>query len=78
MSANITGPIRTVTPADDSKIPKFSYIQAGVSGDIVIKYQEGETCTITSNLLDRMGVVPVGHADEVLSTGTTATEIYVW
>ncbi len=78
MSARNFGQIRSVTPADDVKIKEFNYLQVGTSGTVAIKYQGGEVFNITGNLLDRVDILPIGLADEILATGTTATDVYVW
>ena len=78
MSSRNFGNIRLVTPSDTQKIKSFNYLQVGGSGDVVVKFKEGATVTIKSSLLDRMAIVPIGEMDQVLSTGTTATDIYVW
>lgn len=78
MSASNFGQIYKAIPTDGEKIQQFNYMQVGVSGDVAIKFKSGAVVTISSGLLDRMSIVPVGAFDEVLSTGTTASDIYVW
>ena len=72
------GQIQKVTPSDDLDLSLFRYLQVGVSGNVAIEAENGTTTVLTSSLIDRMGIVPVGIAKKVLSTGTTATDIYVW
>ena len=72
------GNIRKVTPSDTAVLGPFKYIQVGVSGDVALKSTSGSTVVITAALIDRMAIVPVGVYEQVLSTGTTATDIYVW
>lgn len=78
MASNNLGQIRTVTAEDGVKIPAFTYMQVGTSGDVSIRFKDGSITLIKAGLLDRMALVPTGEADEVLSTGTTAGDIYVW
>lgn len=72
------GNIRKVTPSDTAVIEPFKYIQVGTTGDVALKSTNGSTVVITSGLLDRMAIVPTGVYEQVLATGTTATDIYVW
>jgi hypothetical protein len=72
------GQIRKVTPSDSGTIDPFKYIQVGVSGTVTVKASNGTETTITSALLDKVAIVPVGVSVQVLATGTTATDIYVW
>jgi hypothetical protein len=73
--SDILGPIRKVTPSDTPLEP-FKYIQAGVSGTVIIETTDGVQTTVTSALLDKVAIVPVGVHNKV--TGGTATDIYVW
>jgi len=72
------GQIRKVTPSDTGTIAPFKYIQVGVSGTVTVKAQGGTETTITSGLIDKIAIVPVGVSVQILDTGTTATDIYVW
>jgi hypothetical protein len=72
------GQIFAATPSDTATLKEFNYIQVGITGTVSVSYKGGAATTITAGLLDRIGLVPVGLADKVLSTGTTATEIFVW
>ncbi|AUR93143.1 hypothetical protein NVP1184A_04 [Vibrio phage 1.184.A._10N.286.49.A5] len=78
MATTNLGQIRLVTPGDDKKISEFNFIQAGAAGDIAVRFKGGEVTVISSGLSSRLSLIPVGVMDEVLSTGTTAGEIYVW
>ena len=78
MSNYYFGSITPVTPSDTDDITLFRYIQAGVSGSIVIESDKGVQATISSALIDKMSIVPIGRGSKVLATGTTATDIYVW
>ena len=78
MASNNLAQIRLITPTDGKKLKEFNYIQVGTSGDVAIKFQSGEITTLKAGLLDRMALVPIGVADEVLLTGTTAGDVYVW
>ena len=78
MATNNLGEINQVTPTDGKKINEFNYVQVGVTGTVAVRFKGGPIKSISSNLLDRMALVPVGVMDEVLNTGTTATDIYVW
>ena len=79
MAQNELAPIQKITPEDGKKLRRdFNYIQCGVSGDIAVKLEGGDPVIISSALLDKMSIVPVGTMDEVLATGTTASDIYVW
>jgi hypothetical protein len=72
------GNIIKVIPSDTAVLMPFSYLQVGVSGDVAIEAINGTQTIISAELTDRMGIVPVGVHSKVLSTGTTATDIYVW
>jgi hypothetical protein len=72
------GPIRKVIKSDTAVLSAFKYIQAGVSGDIAIENASGEITVISSELLDRISIVPTGVAVKVRSTDTAASDIYVW
>jgi hypothetical protein len=72
------GPVRKVTKSDTAALAPFKYIQCGVSGDIAIENEKGDITVISSELLDRISIVPTGVAVKVRSTSTTATDIYVW
>lgn len=72
------GAIRKVTASDTSGVSPFRYIQAGVSGTISLKTDSGAIVQISSALLDKMAVVPVGVSVQVMASGTTASDIYVW
>lgn len=72
------GQLVAVTPEDDKKIKEFNYIQVGTSGDVAVRYKSGNVVIVKAGLLDRVALVPVGVMDEVLTTGTTATDVYVW
>ena len=78
MSTQVTGQARVVIPTDDTKIEKFGYITAGNVGAIAVKRGGGDVVTIPSTVVSRMPIIPVGQMDEVLATGTTATDIVVW
>lgn len=78
MSSSNLAQIRQVTAEDGQKIKEFNFIQVGTSGDVSVRYKGGEVILIKQGLLDRLSLVPVGVADEVLSTGTAAGDIYVW
>ena len=69
------GQIRKVTPSANP-IDAFKYIQVGVSGTVIIETSGGTVTTITSAILDKIAVLPVGVHTKV--TGGTATDIYVW
>jgi hypothetical protein len=73
------GYIRKITPSDTEVInPPFTHIQVGVSGDATIQNAASESTLLTSAILDKMSIVPVGVATKVMATGTAATDIYVW
>lgn len=72
------GNIRQVTPSDTAVLEPFKYIQVGVSGDVELKAPNGEVVIVSAELLDRMAIVPVGINDQILTTNTTASDIYVW
>lgn len=79
MAMNDLAPIKKITPDNDAKIRGgFNYIQCGGTGDIAVSLEEGESVIITAAILDKMSIVPVGSMNRVLSTGTTATDIYAW
>lgn len=79
MSHNDLGAPRQITPSDSTVIdPPFRYIQAGVSGSIVVTSSNSVDVTLSSALMDKVAIVPTGAANKVLATGTTATNIYVW
>lgn len=78
MSSSNLAQIRQVTAEDGQKIEEFNFIQVGTSGDVSVRYKGGEVILIKQGLLDRLSLVPVGVADEVLSTGTSAGDIYVF
>lgn len=78
MAANHLAQIRKVTPSDTAKIPDFNFIQCGGSGDIAVAMENGTEVVISSSLLDKMSIVPVGTMNRVNATNTTATDIYVW
>lgn len=78
MTTVITKQIKLVTPEDDKKLDTFHYISAGVAGPIAVKLQSGAVVIIPSTIVTKMEWVPVGQMDEVLATGTTATDIVTW
>jgi hypothetical protein len=78
MSVPVTGQIREAIPADNAEIPDFNYIKSGVPGDIAVKDKNGNVVVIKQSLIDAVGIVPVGTMVEVMTTGTTADDIYVW
>ncbi len=78
MAQNELAPLQKITPEDGKKIKEFNFIQCGVPGDIAVKMQGGGVVVISEEILDKMPLFPVGTMDEVLATGTTATDIYAW
>jgi len=73
------GYIRTATPSDSAEFfPAFTHIQVGVNGSVTIENADGESTTLSAEILGKMSIVPVGAATKVMATGTTATDIYVW
>lgn len=78
VAANNLGNIRLITPTDDKKVTPFNYIQVATSGDVAIRFKSGDVTLVKAGLLDRVSLTPIGEADEVLSTGTTAVDVYVW
>jgi UDP-N-acetyl-D-mannosaminuronate dehydrogenase len=78
MAQNHLANIKVVTPTDDKKIPEFNYIKAGGAGTISVRMKAGDVVLISAEVLAQMPLFPVGTMDEVLATGTTATDIYAW
>ena len=78
MANSNLGEINEVTPSDNEVIKEFNYIQVGVSGTVAVRFKDGQVKSLSAEIFARMGLVPVGVMDKVLSTGTTATNIYVW
>ena len=78
MSMNHLANVKVVTPTDGKKIPEFNYIKAGEAGNIAVKFKSGSVVIISAAVLAQMPMFPVGTMDEVLATGTTATDIYAW
>jgi hypothetical protein len=73
------GFIRKITPSDTTVInPPFTHIQVGVSGDVTIENAAGESTLLSSEIIDKMTMVPVGACTKVMATGTAATDVYVW
>jgi hypothetical protein len=72
------GTVRKVIPSDTAVLEPFKYIQCGVSGNIAIESDTAAITVVSSNLLDRISIVPTGISVKVRATDTTATDIYVW
>jgi len=63
---------QTVTTSDSTIIPITRALYVGVSGDIAVRMaDQGTVITFTSV---QAGILPI-QVDQVLSTGTTATNI---
>ena len=78
MQSTVTGQIKRAVPADGTKVDTFNYIQASGAGTITVRRLDGTTVLITAAILAKLDIIPVGLMDEILATGTTATDIYYW
>lgn len=62
----------TVTPSDSTIIPVTRGLYVGVTGNIAVKMADDENTITFSNV--PVGILPI-QVIQVLSTGTTATNI---
>ena len=79
--ADSLGFVRKVTPSDSTEYATtpFTHVQVGVSGTVTVLSADGVTTTLLSSaILDKVGIVPVGPSIKVMATGTTANDIYIW
>jgi hypothetical protein len=61
----------SVTTSDTTVIPVTRSLYIGVSGDLAVRMSEGSTITFKNV---PVGIFPI-QVDQVLSTGTTASQI---
>lgn len=72
-----------VTASDTAKLEYDSEVKAtkgiaiGTAGDLAVKDDEGNSVTIPANAL-AVGVIHPISTEQILSTGTTATEIVAY
>jgi len=79
--ADSLGFVRAITPSDSTEYATtpFTHVQVGVSGTVTVLSADGQTQTLLSSaILDKVGIVPVGPSIKVMATGTTATDVYIW
>ena len=66
-----TAKLTPYTVGNGIKLPRCRALYIGVTGDVVVKNEAGTSVTFTAV---PVGILPVS-TDQVLSTGTTATNI---